>query len=110
MYVCLCISCVPGVWRPEEAVGSPRSELTEMVVSHHEGVGNWTWVSVRMTCVLNLCAISPHLEQFLFLDLHYVAGCHELTVETRLVLNSYRSACLQLPRARIKGIITAPSP
>ena len=39
-HVCLCISCVPGVWRPEEAVGSPGNELIEMVVSHHEGMGN----------------------------------------------------------------------
>ena len=44
MYVCMCTICRRGYHGGLKRVSSPLELELAMIVSHHEGVGNQTWI------------------------------------------------------------------
>ena len=69
-----------------------------MVETLHVDAGNRTDSSEEQSVLLTLC---PPFFQFLFVCLFFIFETG-FTTETRLTLNSQRSACLCLPSAEAK--------
>lgn len=76
LHVCLSTVCTQCLWRLEEGV---RSTLElQMLVNRHMGVGNYTQVSGRAVCILNLWAVSVasvHIWNETEMAVHRVLCC-----------------------------------
>lgn len=102
-YVCN-TTCVPGTLKVRKGQEPLKLELW-VPVSHHVGAESWTAASA-----LNLLATYPALTFSFFAPPETgflcvtVLAVLELTLYTRLALNSLRSTCLYLPSVGIKSV------
>lgn len=106
LFICLLLGTRVCVWvqifaqqacrnlkRSEEAVDPLELEL-QIVVSHHVGTGNWTWILCRSRSTVNCWDISPCLS-LAFWALDLCVGDFPIS-DLMLVTSTLRISALQI--------------